>query len=275
MDKKYELSDLDVQRVGLVGKGAVGEEFFLLKADQELEEVTESVKEEEGFLKRLEGLFTRFFKREPEVVQETTPEVTQVTQTAEVVKEVTMPDEVKKDEVKTEEVKTEVTTAITSTVADATVVVAETKKEDDLAARVALLEQSLKETKEKLATTEKKADEVEKANTELVYLEKAKSFASLPVKPDELAKHFAVLSKSKDTLDYFFALLDAVNKMAGDAGLFSELGTSRVLPKGELGEQAEQIAKEKDIPYRDAILEIPVEKQAELLSKRQIELAHK
>ncbi len=49
----------------------------------------------------------------------------------------------------------------------------------------------------------------------------------MPVKPEDLAKHLAILEKSgESTAAFIVELLKAVNNIVKDSGLFVEKGTS-------------------------------------------------
>ena len=126
---------------------------------------------------------------------------------------------------------------------------------------------ALKATQEKLAQTE--AERVRQ-----VYVEKAAKYPSLPVEKAVLAEHLEAIGKASDeSLKFMEALLKAANSAFSDTILFKEFGTS-VVPKGELLEKAEGLAKDGK-PLRDAVLEIPIEEQARYLRQRRAEIAGK
>mgnify|MGYP001590781298 CR=1 FL=1 len=69
-DKKYILSDIKVETVGLVDKGAVQEEFLLVKrgGKEMADEITS-----QSLLERLEALFKQYFGQKEEVKPEVQP----------------------------------------------------------------------------------------------------------------------------------------------------------------------------------------------------------
>lgn len=104
-DKKYILSDIKVETVGLVDKGAVQEEFLLVKRGGK--EMAETEITSQGLLEKLEDLFKRYFGQKEEVKPEVQPVEKQ---------EETKPDPVEELSKKVAASETEITTLKTELV---------------------------------------------------------------------------------------------------------------------------------------------------------------
>lgn len=244
--KVTELSNIKVDTVGLVKRGANQEEFFLLKEDAE-----------PGYWEKLQtvvkGLLVPLIptKEVPQEVKEV-PEKTDVVET-------------KKEEVKSE-IKVETPAAPIVEVKPEPERVETTKQETspDVAAlieRVNTMQKALDEMQVQLTDAKGKVQKAEDTVLERTYLEKAEQFSAIPVKKDELAKHLAVLARvDKATADYFEAVLGTMSNIAKDAGLYSEIGTTRTPEEVELT----KVAKDSKDPAT-AVLEQPVEVQEKYL----------
>ena len=267
------LRGVTVQKIGLVEKGAVGEDFLILKSENGGEKMAEP--KEPNMLEKLAQALN-------EVLHPTTHPI----ETSEVKSEITKAEEVKTDEVKTEEVaKTEeVKKEVKEEVKTEVVKVAPENGEDEsyeVNTKLDELKKSQDETKERL---EKAETELQKTNEELVkareqqdfniYLEKAAGYPNLPVEKSDLAKHLHVVGKaSTETLTYLEGLLTAANNVYKDSEMFKEWG-SRNVPKNELSDKVEALIKSgqaKD--YADALLKLSPEDQKAYLNKRHSELA--
>ena len=179
-----KLSDVRVNTLGLVDKGANGEEFFLTKSAEQ---------KSESLLDKVISAVKSAFQPVSEIEKEVTMSEDAKTEVAEkeVVKEEPKP-EVKVDEKpveKVEEAKVEPTPEP----------VIKVRKEEPNTG----LEEEVKELRKRLEVVE-----IEKSAT--VYLEKAREMRALPIKAEDLAKHLAVIEKAgKDTAEYMVALLKA------------------------------------------------------------------
>ncbi len=196
-----QLFGVKVDTLGLVDKGANGEEFFLVKSAERKESLLDKV------VSAVKSAFGQP-EIEKEVIMSEDVAKTEVVE-KEVIKEEPKP-EVKVDEKpveKVEEVSAEPTPEP----------VIEVKKEEPNTG----LEEEVKELRKRLEIVE-----IEKSAT--VYLEKARELCALPIKAEDLAKHLAVIEKAgKETAEYMVALLKAVNATIVDGGLFKEFGTTQ------------------------------------------------
>ncbi len=244
--KVTELSDIKVDTVGLVKRGANQEEFFLLKEDAA----------EPGFWDKLRTVVKELLA--PLTPTKESQEVKEVSEKAEVV-------ETKKEEVKVEakveapaapvaEVKTEpekVETVKQTTTPDVTALIE----------RVNTMQKALEEMQVKLTESNGRVQKAEDTVIERTYLEKAEQFAAIPVKKDELARHLTVLARvDKATADYFEVVLGTMNNIAKDSGLYGEIGTTRTPEEVEFS----KIARDSKDPT-NAILEQSVEAQEKYL----------
>ena len=241
--KVTELSNIKVDTVGLVQRGAVKEDFFLIKEDT-------TPNADPGFWDKLRT-----------VVKELLAPLASVKEVPQEVKEVS--DKTEVVETKKEEVKVEVPAAPEVKIESEKV---ETVKQEtpDVAAlieRVNTMQKALEEMQVKLTDATGKVQKAEDTVLERTYLEKAEQFAAIPVKKDELARHLAVLAKTdKTTADFFEAVLGTMTNIAKDAGLYGEIGTTRTPEEVELT----KVAKGSKDPAT-AILEQPVEVQEKYL----------
>ena len=235
-----ELSDIKVNTVGLVKRGANQEEFFLLKEDAE-----------PGFWDKLRTVVKELLA--PLTPTKESQEVKEVSEKTEVV-------ETKKEEVKVEttaapvaEVKTEPEKVET--------VKQSTPDVTALIERVNTMQKALEEMQVKLTESNGRVQKAEDTVIERTYLEKAEQFAAIPVKKEELAKHLTVLARvDKATADYFEAVLGTMSNIAKDAGLYGEIGTTRTPEEVEFS----KIARDSKDPQA-AILEQSVEAQEKYL----------
>lgn len=236
-DERYELSDVEVDTLGLVTRGANKEEFFMLKSaeadaltgkadntDIDSAEPTDVVSE--SVWRRIAEVIRKAFTMEM-VDNEATPvELTDTTETtptepvAEAVAEKSEPpapeaDPVVNDVEKTEPVmdsESNESTLKESVAMDENTFVSKAEHES-VVQEVAVLKAALAQAQE----------EKERA----VYLTKAQSYTSLPVSPSELADHLFWLSKTDSArYDWFESVIKALDNTMHDANLFVEKGTS-------------------------------------------------
>lgn len=194
-----QLFGVKVDTLGLVDKGANGEEFFLMKSAEQKESLLDKV------VSAVKSAFGQ-----PEIEKEVTMSE-DVAKTEVVEKEVTK--EESKPEVKVEEKPVEKVEEVKPTPEP----VIEVRKEEPNTG----LEEEVRELRKRLEVVE-----IEKSAT--VYLEKARELPALPVRAEDLAKHLAVIEKAgKETAEYMVALLKAVNAAIVDGGLFKEFGTTQ------------------------------------------------
>lgn len=238
-----ELSDVQVETLGLVTQGANREEFFLLKSDTDTTDVTESITAapEANLWTRFLKLFQKTVDTEMAELAKAEAEVAPVTES---VAEITPEPE----PVVASEIISEVTPAETVVEAKQLEKVSEsveslTTSEPESEAsepQTSNLEATMEDTVEK-AALESRLTELEKANAALVaevekareerdretYIAKANSFAAIPVAPVELGEQLHALAKwDAKRLSFWTDLLKSIDALAADAELFIEKGTA-------------------------------------------------
>jgi hypothetical protein len=253
--KGYEISDMDVLTVGLVEQGAVGEEFFLLKADADAPEPeADGGSAWERVRQFVQETVRQFLKSE---AGETPGEEDDVSE--EVVLETAQEEEVTQEETVVEVEPVEKQDTVADAVApEVTEALAELQKANDA------MRQRL-EKAEQVATAER--DKRERRE----WLEKARAVSCVPVKADELAEQLHYLAKTDDErAEWWVAALKAVSEQLRDAGLFAEAGTSQTPDEGAtLIEKAEALVKEgKAEDVREALLQLPADEAADYLRSR-------
>jgi len=236
-----ELSDVQVETLGLVTQGANREEFFLLKSD------TNDVATVAGDITAAAtpetNLWTRFLKLFQKTVDTEMAELVKAETEVEPVAEVTLEPEPEPEP----EAASEVIPAETVVEAKQLEKVSElesmtTPKPESEASepQTSNPEATMEDTVEK-AALESRLTELEKANAALVaevekareerdretYIAKANSFAAIPVAPVELGEQLHALAKwDAKRLSFWTDLLKSVDAMAADAELFIEKGTA-------------------------------------------------
>ena len=275
---EFELSDIHVDTVGLVGAGAIGEDFFLtkkkgVKMPDELDvEVVDT--EQPSFWDRLRKLLRE--ERPQEVIVTEPADTTLVAETTTEVKQVE--NTVKKDE---KVVKIEDTTAPAPTVE--TPVVAETPKPADttpivdFSEAIGKVEKALTDKygaeiaalKDRLEKSETEANKIKDEAAEREMVQKARNFPALPIRYDELGKKlygFSKVLKTED-FDWLMATLTAVDKQLGAAGILNEVGTSRSPEELALEDKVEKTATEEKKSYAEAMLGLSKAEQEQLLAQ--------
>lgn len=241
-----ELSDVQVETLGLVTQGANREEFFLLKSDTNdaatvAGDITATATPETNLWTRFLKLFQKTVDTEMAELAKAEAEVAPVT---EMVAEITPEPE--------PEIASEIISAVTPAEP-----VGEAKQLEKVSAPVeslttpkpeseasepqtSNLEATMEDTVEK-AALEGRLAELEKANAALVaevekareerdretYIAKANSFAAIPVAPVELGEQLHALAKwDAKRLSFWTDLLKSIDALAADAELFIEKGTA-------------------------------------------------
>jgi len=264
MTEHYELSEVDVDTLGLVSQGANREEFFLMKSEDIQDEpevlsesvwrkiaetirkafATESIKADtEDKDKEDEGDKEEAVKD----AAESTPAESTVPATESVPLELAATEPVDEEPtIDAEKVATESTeTAVEPTAPTATPEPAATTATPELI-DTSKESSSMENTDNAMPTAEEyvsKADheavvqevavlkaELAKAQEEkerAIYKTAARSYTALPVSPDELADHMYWLAKTdKERYDWFESIIKAVDNTMHDANLFTEQGSS-------------------------------------------------
>lgn len=236
-----ELSDVQVETLGLVTQGANREEFFLLKSDTTAENQTTP---ETNLWTRFLKLFQKTVDTEMAELAKTeaeVPEPATETPEPEVVLAEPAPDSIAIPEGEI----TEPTSSAPMTVAEVTPELPAPVVEPESEAvepQTSNLEATMEDTVEKTANElEGRLAELEKANAALVaevekareerdretYIAKANGFAAIPVAPVELGEQLHALAKwDAKRLSFWTDLLKSIDALAADAELFIEKGTA-------------------------------------------------
>lgn len=225
MTTHYELSDVEVDTLGLVSHGANKEEFFLLKSDSGSTEesvLTESV------WRRIAATIRKAFSFEAEpatdpVNEEVAKDEPATEPTEPIISEpaadLTKSPAEQPPALETEPAAEVVTTKRSNAMSDEISPAVPTESfvskadHDAVVQEVALLKSELAKAQE----------EKERA----VYLTKAQTYTSLPVSPSELADHLYWLAKTDaDRYTWFESVIKALDNTMHDASIFVEKGTS-------------------------------------------------
>jgi len=239
--KVNQLSDVVVEKVGLVSLGANQETFFLLKSveeeldmsdtDQEMvqeELVAEPVISEDSLAEKVVAGIKKLLgadePKEAEVEAEAEADAEQdepESEEAEVEPELLAEEEVEKsaDEKQEQEVES----------GDAP---------DEVIEKMSALEKANLDLLDRLEKMEQALLEKNEAVEKQEFIAKAAEFHCVPVAPDVLAEQLYKLHKTDNELFGFWTnLLVAMDKSLSDAGIFSEVGTTQ----GEVSDKDELI----------------------------------
>jgi hypothetical protein len=289
-DETYELSDVEVLTLGLVNQGANKAEFFLMKADngadekpaKEADAVNDQVVTDQSELdvavekastsiwRKLLSLFKSNVEQE---LIEAEPPTYPITETVTQHTEQPLPD--------IEKISAEPETTTVATPAPHIPVTEETMTEqttvqpvavsDLLVEKMATLEKDRDDLRTRLEKAEREAAQERDARERLTYLEKAQSFAIVPVKPDELAEQLHWLAKTEPKREQFWeGILKAMDTIAKD-NAFIEVGTSKSPAEMSVLEKAQSMVENgKAKSLKEALLAIPKnEQEAYVKSRRQ------
>ena len=229
--RKYRLTDVEVDSVGLVSNGANREEFFLLKSEGNMPELdnetltTEVGAEEEISQevdnKQIESAVVTFFKRALGIdkVEETHEEDTET------------------DELNNESVV--------------------------IKAQIDSLQKRLTDTESKLQAELEKAEKTEVAKI-------VKGIANLPVENDEFADNLYELRKvDKKATDYFIEVIKAMDEQLKEAGIFKEMGTTSSSIEGDIVSKADAMVEAGEAEsFKEALLKMDAKETNEYVEKR-------
>ncbi len=142
----------------------------------------------------------------------------------------------------------------------------------DVLARLAKFEKQAGEDQVRIAKAEAVANSERDLRERMLFVEKAeKDYPVIPVKADDLGEFLHFLSKGDtevniekaadaedrvDRLGFVSDIFAAVNEMVLKSGIFKEQGSAKIPEDMNLVEKAEALAKDKKIPFRDAVLEL-------------------
>lgn len=264
----YRISELDIDSVGIVMRGAVsadaeptGKNFIMFKSVQEEVEMPDELTIEEV----------------PE--QDTEPtdegEVTEEPNWLEKAKQYTdslFAKRQEEDEPEEEEEEEEIPVGATTNDTVAAVVKAQTEAIfDKQLERVKgelekQYEKRLTELQERVEKAEEREQEAVEKRQQREWLEKAMDYQSLPVSRTELGEKLYALAKAApDDIEWWEATLQAVAKQLFAAGVFNEMGTSKVPEQVELEEKVVKAQAEGN--PREALLSLSEDEQTRLLEQ--------
>lgn len=242
-EPKNELSEIVVEKVGLVPQGANRQKFFLLKERKDDPNMADEITIKElpetgpGYWQKMAEMFKQFI-----VQPETKP---------------TPPPD--------EKPAVDVEKLLKGQIEDLTALFkAENEK---LEKRVVEAEAKVKVAEERALKAEQYASGQTEQAEKQAALQKAMSFKAIPAAPVELADLLLKAEKGMGE-DYqkLETLLKTLDKQAWTAGLFSEFGSTRTPDQAKFEDRLAKAAKEKG-GYAQALLDLPLEEQAALLKE--------
>ena len=259
----HKLVDVEVDTVGLVTDGANQETFFLLKSELESEGQLEQVKE------------VNDMPNEQDVKKTDVEEVVETVETEAVETSETTVDEASQDSLSKEDVGllrriANLFKSEPEEVAD------DTPADDNLESKVAELQKAQDDLKAELAKAKEDAEKEREERVNQVYIEKANSYKSLPIKADEFATHFRVIAKTApESVEWFEALLRAVDNQLQESDIFKETGNSEIKeePDGIFEKAQALVNDEKAKDLKEALLSISADEAEAHVQKRQTALS--
>ena len=288
-EEVFELFDIEVDTVGLVERGAVDEEFFVLKGETNMVDKEEPTQEktEKSWLEQLgEKQAVRLIMKavkslvveEQEQVEKQTPPKDKEVESMTVEKE-----DIQVNAQPQVDIEAELSKALEK---------AQEKMTTEMEAKEAELTKVFEEKQTALTEAVEKAN----ANAALFaanaaqereqrqrreFIEKAKDYDSLPIGADELGNYLyevskwdeganVELAKSKDhkpednqgNLEFLNALLKAANEQIKESKFYAEAGSSHIPEpeKGGIVEKAQALMKENEgMTLDEAMLQLPAE----------------
>jgi hypothetical protein len=284
-EPEVELFDIEVDTVGLVEAGAVGEDFFLLKGDGAMadEDRTEEEPTLKSFFERLgEKRFMQIFqKAEKEMIEG--EEVTQ--NPPEKGKEVELMAD--KEEKIEEQEQVDVSAELNKAIEEAQTELEKTfkAKEEELTkafeAKSEALAKALEDAETDAGEFRTLAARERETRQRREFIEKAKAYDSLPIASDELGDYLYELSKwdeganvelaksedhkeedNQDRLGWLESVLKATNEQIKESKFYVEAGSSHIPDSGgdDLVALAKEIQKETpELNLAEAMLKIPTD----------------
>lgn len=272
----YELSEMMVDTVGIVGKGANNQMFFLLKSeDTPMEELTEpGPATDETFWAKVRGIAQEVVKAAmPKMTRRHTAEMPDdmeeemddepVDEPADENAELDrVPDGKKGKRIMSKEQGDDVSKAVTDQL-EAIQKANEARIEaieKQYQAKLAEMTQQVETSKQEIAKAVEQRERME-------WLEKARGFVTLPVSPTEVAERLHAIAKSApEQIEWLEGLLRAADHELTQAGLFAEIGTTRVPDEATPEGKVEKSVKGGKNPV-DALLSLSIQEQEALLKE--------
>lgn len=253
---KNFLTDIDVLSVGFVRAGANAQNFLLLKEKEEEEDMSdeqattpeENQEEQQSFMEKIKEWL-------PTLVKEAVDEAVTTTTGEEEEQEVEpQPTGIEERLGALEKAHTQ----------------AQDLMKEKLETKDAQIEALTKQLEAKDETVEKlaKAAQIQKeAQEKAEILAKASWFGNLPDNTALGEKLFEIKKAlGEDNLEWWLEYMKTADYTLKMAGVFSEAGSTSVIEK-TLHDEVQAIAKEQGVPYSQALLQLPKEKQQKLLDE--------
>ncbi len=277
----FELSDVTVSTLGLVTRGASGEQFFLLKSK---EETPKEVLKEGTMADEYDDLTV-----EDAAVEKATKSIWQKLLSllkGEVEKmpmtpmsENDMKDEDMEDEENPkhegDDMKVELTVekTVLNSVKENTMtelIVATPTVSTDLTDKFIALQKSNEDLLIRVEKAENEAAQERDARERLTYLEKAQAISFVPVKSEDLAEQLHWLAKSDPKrLSFWEGILKSADALISDSGVFVEKGTSRSPENLTIVEKAQAMVDSGKVKtLKDALLLIPPSEASAYVNSR-------
>jgi len=271
----YELTDMQVQTVGLVPAGAnlMNDGFILLK-NQEVTGMTKDIQIEEvvpedapdevkGVIQMIKDgvakvLSQSVIEPEPEDTPPDDPEPVEKEGEPEPPVTPAAPDPPATDDTHLEKLLKAQTDRFEA-------LLKQQKIEFD--GQVTKLETELAKANERAEKAEQYADTQTEQAERQAHVQKALAYKALPVGEANLGDLLYRLNKGLDeeTFKEVEALLQAADKQAWTAGIFKEMGTARSPEQVTLESKVEKMVKDEGISYADALLKLSPEEQMQLM----------
>jgi len=276
--QKFELSDVDVETLGLVFAGANREDFFMVKSAEastdnedgiededkkkECDEMQEADKSEMGQdSKKLSDLGKRFIElivntAKEILLQEKSPAsvVEESTETVDntVASEAEIIESAKEEEVKeeTSEPVTEsdvVETTEQAAIAEVAVEENELSKENNMSEENQVDVEKYNDLVSRLEKAEQALVIAKEEKERSEFISKARSLSALPLSPDELADHMYWLSKTDPTrYEWFAAVMQTMDNHLVDNQLWLEKGVNYAAEATDAVTKATRSANPRD-----------------------------
>lgn len=121
----------------------------------------------------------------------------------------------------------------------------------------------------RLEKAEERANEADQRVARQEWLQKAEEMTlALNVKPDDLAAHlFTIAQELPGEAEWLEGVFKSLDHQLTEAGLFGEIGTTLSPQEVELSDKVAGIAKEQNVPYEEALLQLSPAEQEQLLTE--------
>lgn len=251
---KNILSDIDVMSIGFVKAGANNQHFLLLKEKEEEENMSDEQATTEENRDEQQTFMEKVKEWLPTLVKEAVDEAVTTTGEEEEREAEPQPTGIEERLEALEKAHTQ----------------AQDLMKEKLETKDAQIEALTKQLEAKDETVEKlaKAAQIQKeAQEKAEILAKASWFGNLPDNVALGEKLFEIKKAlGEDGLEWWLEYMKTADYTLKMAGVFSEAGSTSVIEK-TLHDEVQAIAKEQGVPYSQALLQLPKEKQQKLLDE--------